>query len=190
MKSNLGHTTSKMIRELNPVIRGWGNYHRRICSKKTFSYIDHRIFKAIWRWARRRHYNKNTRWIRKHYFRKAGNRAWTFFAAQKSKKGESKIIDLLSMDMIRIVRHIKICGNANPYDRDWQQYFSKRPAINTVSRSQYNLVGSWTTGSPHNRGWPSKGLSRVMGNYHARFLGGLGPAMAPGYPVVDSANTA
>ena len=44
-------------------------------------------------------------------------------------------------------------------------------------------VRSWTTGSPHNRGWPSKGLSRVMGNYHARFLGGLGPAMAPGYPV-------
>ena len=128
MKSNLGHTTSKMIRELNPVIRGWGNYHRRICSNKNFSYIEHRIFKAIWRWARRRHYNKNTRWIRKHYFRKAGNRAWTFFAAQKSKKGESKIIDLLSMDMIRIVRHIKICGNANPYDRDWQQYFSKRPA--------------------------------------------------------------
>jgi hypothetical protein len=29
-----------------------------------------------------------------------------------------------------------------------------------------------------------KGLSRVTGNYHARFLGGLGPAMAPGYPVV------
>ena len=23
-----------------------------------------------------------------------------------------------------------------------------------------------------------------MGNYHARFLGGLGPAMAPGYPVI------
>ena len=31
-----------------------------------------------------------------------------------------------------------------------------------------------------------KGLSRVMGNYHARFLGGLGPAMAPGYPVLTS----
>jgi hypothetical protein len=28
-----------------------------------------------------------------------------------------------------------------------------------------------------------KGLSRVMGNYHARFLGGLGLATAPGYPV-------
>jgi len=34
------------------------------------------------------------------------------------------------------------------------------------------------------RGWRLKGLNRVMGDYHARFLGGLGPAMAPGYPVV------
>jgi hypothetical protein len=29
-----------------------------------------------------------------------------------------------------------------------------------------------------------KGLSCVMGNYHAQFLGGLGSAMTPGYPVL------
>jgi hypothetical protein len=29
-----------------------------------------------------------------------------------------------------------------------------------------------------------EGLSRVMGNYHAQFLGGLGAAMPPGYPVL------
>ena len=39
------------------------------------------------------------------------------------------------------------------------------------------------TGSPLCRGWPLKGLSPVMGNYHAGFLGGLGAAMPPGYPV-------
>jgi len=38
-------------------------------------------------------------------------------------------------------------------------------------------------GSPLCQGWLLKGLSRVMGNYHARFLGGLGLATAPGYPV-------
>ncbi len=40
------------------------------------------------------------------------------------------------------------------------------------------------TGSLLCRGRPLKGLSRVMGDYHAQFLGGLGPAMAPGYPVL------
>jgi len=39
------------------------------------------------------------------------------------------------------------------------------------------------TGSPLCRGWPLKGLSCVMGNYHAQFLGGLGAVMPPGYPV-------
>jgi hypothetical protein len=38
-------------------------------------------------------------------------------------------------------------------------------------------------GSPLCQGWSFKGLSRVMGNYHARFLEGLGLATAPGYPV-------
>jgi len=45
------------------------------------------------------------------------------------------------------------------------------------------VIDTFNSGSPHNRGWPLKGLSRVMGNYLARFLGGLGPVMAPGYPV-------
>ena len=64
--------------------------------------------------------------------------------------------------------------------------FRKDQPIDTVLRFPYNLVGSWTTGSPYNRGWPLKGLSRVMENCHARFLGGLGPAMAPGYPVYQA----
>jgi hypothetical protein len=42
---------------------------------------------------------------------------------------------------------------------------------------------SGTTGLPLCRSGPLKGLSCVMGNYHAQFLGGLGLATAPGYPV-------
>jgi hypothetical protein len=33
------------------------------------------------------------------------------------------------------------------------------------------------------RGWPLKGLSRMTVTCHVRFLGGLGSAMTPGYPV-------
>jgi len=39
------------------------------------------------------------------------------------------------------------------------------------------------TGSPLCRGWPLKGLSRMTVTCHVRFLGGLGSAMTPGYPV-------
>ena len=36
-----------------------------------------------------------------------------------------------------------------------------------------------------NQGMPLGGLSRVMGNYHSRFLGGLGLATVPGCPTAQ-----
>jgi hypothetical protein len=30
------------------------------------------------------------------------------------------------MNTVKIVRHVKIQGAANPYAREWQEYFSKR----------------------------------------------------------------
>jgi hypothetical protein len=53
-----------------------------------------------------------------------------------------------------------------------------------VAVSQYRKVGVnfIPTGGP-TRACLLGGLSRVMGNYQARFLGGLGLVTAPGYPV-------
>ena len=125
-KSYLGHATSKMIEELNPVIRGWANYHRHVCSKETFRHIGNCIFIILWNWARRRHRNKGKRWIKKHYFRSIGLRNWVFYGTQKGEKGKSRVIDLLQMSTIKIVRHVKIRGKANPYSREGQGYFAKR----------------------------------------------------------------
>lgn len=126
IKSNLGGTTLELLRELNPVLRGWANYHRHICSKKTFRYVDTCIFNNLWTWAKRRHRNKKVQWILNKYFRTIGNRKWCFFATQKTEDDGAIVIDLLHASMVKIVRHIKIRGNANPYDNGWQEYFSKR----------------------------------------------------------------
>src|SRR4030095_8637242 len=32
---------------LNPILRGWANYHRHGASKQTFTKIDHAIFKSL-----------------------------------------------------------------------------------------------------------------------------------------------
>lgn len=42
-----------LIRMLNPMLRGWANYHRPVVAKEAFSRMDHLLFWAIWRWARR-----------------------------------------------------------------------------------------------------------------------------------------
>lgn len=44
-------------------------YHRFDNAKRTFSYVDNRIWQMIWKWALRRHRNKGKRWIKQRYFR-------------------------------------------------------------------------------------------------------------------------
>src|SRR5215471_11653970 len=58
IKAALGSTAADLIRELNPKIRGWANYHRHVVSKRIFGRVDHEIVFCLWRWARRRHPNK------------------------------------------------------------------------------------------------------------------------------------
>jgi RNA-directed DNA polymerase len=68
MKANPQAYAANPIRLLNPLIRGWAQYHRHAVSQAVFSYIDHRIFNIVWQWATRRHPDKSAHWIRKTYF--------------------------------------------------------------------------------------------------------------------------
>jgi RNA-directed DNA polymerase len=126
MKSNLGQRTSKLIWGLISVIRGWANYHRHVCSKKTFGHVDTCVFKNLWRWVKRRHPGRSAKWLRKRYFRTVGFRNWCFFAIKRTGSGESRIVDLIRASSFKIVRHIKIHAKANPYDKEWQEYFRLR----------------------------------------------------------------
>src|SRR3974390_1405752 len=55
-------TAGAMIQRLNQQIKGWTMYHRYAASKRTFMYVDHRIFQMVWRWCRHRHPKKNGTW--------------------------------------------------------------------------------------------------------------------------------
>ena len=67
-------TAGAMIRRLNQQIKGWTMYHRYAASKRTFTYVDHRIFQMLWRWCRRRHQNKSRKWIKEKYFQQDGRK--------------------------------------------------------------------------------------------------------------------
>ena len=62
-KKNKAVAQQKLIEELNPVLRGWGNYYRGVVSKNTFSKIDHILTNQLKRWSYRRHTNKSRKWI-------------------------------------------------------------------------------------------------------------------------------
>ena len=82
--------TEKLIATLNPVIRGWMNYHRHTVSKRTFAEVDHRVFWMLWSWACRRHSGKSRRWIRQRYFRTVGKRQWVFAADVQLEDGQTR----------------------------------------------------------------------------------------------------
>jgi hypothetical protein len=42
----------------------------------------------LWRWCRRRHPNKNRKWIKKKYFRQEGHRHWVFTGLLRDHKGK------------------------------------------------------------------------------------------------------
>jgi len=125
IKSNKTAKTESIIYLLNPKIRGWANYYRHVCSKETFSYVDHKIFEILWRWAVRRHPNKGKRWIKRKYFRQDKMRNWSFSCKVKDKRGNSTYLNLAEAVKVPIVRHIKVKADATPYNRAYHDYYSK-----------------------------------------------------------------
>jgi RNA-directed DNA polymerase len=115
-----------LIAVLNPVIRGWANYHRAVCASKTFSSIDSWLWLKTWQWAKRRHPNKGTDWIKRKYFGTVGSRHWVFAAQLKGSDGKRERVRLIKASDTRIRRHIKIKGDANPFDPQWEPYFEDR----------------------------------------------------------------
>ncbi|ACO77575.1 RNA-directed DNA polymerase [Azotobacter vinelandii CA] len=122
IEGNKTAPASLLIDKLNPVIRGWANYHRPIVAKQTFNYVDYRIWKLLWRWCRRRHGNRCKRWIKEKYFKRIGTRSWVFSGRYPS----GKLATLLYADDTTIQRHKKIRAEANPYDPEDEMYFEER----------------------------------------------------------------
>jgi RNA-directed DNA polymerase len=120
-------TAGELIAILNPIIRGWANYHRHVVSKRIFVSTERYIFQVVWRWARRRHPRKSAAWIRQKYFPPYGRRQWHFTGQIKSdRRGNRQTIRLVPLAWIPIQRHVKVRAQANPFDPAWETYFEKR----------------------------------------------------------------
>jgi RNA-directed DNA polymerase len=119
-------TAGEMIQRLNQQIKGWTMYHRYAASKRTFTYVAHRIFQMLWRWCRRRHPNKNRKWIKKKYFRREGHRHWVFTGLLRDHKGKEWPIQLMAATSVKILRYVKIRSAVNPYDPEWELYLEAR----------------------------------------------------------------
>ncbi len=106
-----------VIFSLNPIIRGWGSYHSSVHAKRSFSRMDHLIWQALWRWAKRRHPNKGLRWVKQRYFHAVKGRDWYFQVGS---------FPLQQLAKIPIRKPPKVRMDANPYDPAQEDYFDAR----------------------------------------------------------------
>jgi RNA-directed DNA polymerase len=144
IEKNQGARQENLIRQLNPVIRGWANYHRFVSSSSTFSKIDCLIWKKLWWWAQQRHPQKGAKWIKARYFHFIKSRDWVFAAKREpcSKEDKNSWIKLVSATSISCVRYPRIKTDANPFDPAWDAYFEKRrlhKMIATMSPPQQQM---------------------------------------------------
>jgi RNA-directed DNA polymerase len=108
---------SALISKLNPIIRGWCNYYKTVCSKETFSKIGNLIFIRLMRWGTRRHPNKNKNWIVNKYWKTIGGDNWVFGekeGATRTSKGtevsSAPVSSLIKHQSTAITRHTKVIG--------------------------------------------------------------------------------
>jgi RNA-directed DNA polymerase len=119
-KKNRGIPAHALIRILNPVIRGWSNYHKGICSKKTFYRLETFLWWQVRRWAKYQHGNKNRWWIFHRYFK---NKHFTDQVMTSKGKVNHR---LYKISKIPIVYHVKVKSKANPYLPEFDKYFYQR----------------------------------------------------------------
>ena len=176
IKAAHGVSAADLIDQLNPKIRGWANYHRHLVSKRTFGRVDHAIFSSLWKWARRRHPNKSPRWFKPKYFAQRGNRDWSFFGETCDDEGQTNKVWLYYAKSTPLKRHVKVKGEANPYDPTYETYFEEREGAHLLETfrgtrtlrylwyEQRGLCTLCTTTITRITGWRLHScVSRVMG---------------------------
>jgi RNA-directed DNA polymerase len=146
IKANKTAKQASLIRLLNPILRGWANYHSHVVAKETFARNDANVWSMLWQWATRRHPTKGSKWVREKYFKTRGARHWVFAAKEQREDGTHKEVILLKEGDTPIQRHIKIQSDANPHDPKWEQYFETRwgkKMLNSV-RGRKKLYRVWS----------------------------------------------
>jgi RNA-directed DNA polymerase len=110
-----------LVQLLNPVLRGWAQYHRPVVAKETFSKIDSLLWWRLTRWARRRHPSKSRQWVTKKYWSTLDGRS-EFAVRTPAADGAPKWVRLYRLADTEIVRHQKVKRDYHPFDPKWEAY--------------------------------------------------------------------
>lgn len=111
---------SALISKLNPIIRGWCNYHRCAhCIWKVWNSTNQYLFRLLWKWAQNRHQRRSRYWIYDRYWKHFDGRR-TFSDSQAlSKDSPSQTIKDATYKLVHynfgVLPIRRISGQTNVY---------------------------------------------------------------------------
>lgn len=112
-----------LIQLLNPMLRGWAQYHRPVVAKAAFSRMEHLLYWKLWKWATRRHPRKSAEWVMRRYWHVTDRKKAKVFAASVSHDdGSKRWVELYRLASTPIQRHWRIKAAYNPFDPEDEQY--------------------------------------------------------------------
>jgi len=122
VRSMHGANAAAVVFRLNPIIRGWSAYHSSVVSGRVFTGLDHHVWYATYRWARRAHPNKSRGWVATRYFGRFNTSRrdrWVFGDRDSGAY-------LTKFSWTKIVRHVPVRGGASPDDPALTDYWADR----------------------------------------------------------------
>ncbi len=138
-----GQNQATVIARLNPILRGWANYHRAVCSKEIFSKLDRFIYQKLLKWGKSLHSKKSHKWITNKYF---GNFCqgrkdkWVFGYQVKDNDGKINNVRYLEkLAWTAIKRHTLVTYKNSPDDSSLKEYWEKRKSANEEFRAIQQL---------------------------------------------------
>jgi RNA-directed DNA polymerase len=177
-----GRPVAAVVRQLNPIIRGWAAYYRSQASMRTFCAIDHWMLTRQVRHVARLHPRRPRREIQDRYWGRLNkNRrdTWVFGDARTDAY-------MLKFRWFTIQRHVQVKGAHSPDDPAAQEYWENRrkqkartltPGRQTLARRQGYVCtecgDSLFNGEElevHHRIWRSRGGDDSYENLTLRHL--------------------
>jgi hypothetical protein len=128
---------TRLIQELNGVLREWGNLYKGSLSKRTFSSLDWYITGVLMKWSLRKHSGRNSggkKNIYRRTFKKMGGVKWRFVSMTKTGQVKAVLIMLSKLPSKRPIVH----RNAlNPFKQEHKN-ISKRSVVKSVKEKKSN----------------------------------------------------
>ena len=119
-----GKPVGDLIKKLNPIIRGIGNYWSSQVAKKIYGNIDSYIWIKIRKHLKKMHPKKPFKWIYQKYFKA------DYTGISKDRwiltDPHDRNTQLFKMSWIPIVRHVVVKYRNSPDDGSLKEYFEKR----------------------------------------------------------------